>query len=73
MVSKCAIWGLGSSLYLRVPRSDPPPDFVSNSRRFEFGNRTQAIVMGRCVKYSAHNIAGSIVGPYFWSNDLYTT
>ena len=65
MVSKRAIWGLGSSLYLRVTRSDSQPDFVSRSRRFEFGKRTQAIVVGCRMKWHPNNTVANIVGPFF--------
>ena len=65
MVSKCAIWGLGSSLYLSVTRSDSPPDFVSNSRRPEVGERTQAIVVDRRMKWRVHNTVGNVEGLLF--------
>ena len=66
MVSNCATWGLGSSLYLRVTRSDSPPNFISNSRRPEFRTWTQAIVVGCRMKWRAHTVEGNVKG-LFWA------
>ncbi len=65
MVSNRTTWGLGSSLYLRVARSDSPPNFISNSRRPEFGTWTQAIVVGRRMKWHAHNMVKNVEA-LFW-------